>query len=194
MQPIRKPTRAQLQSFIQDQQVVLALGELFDAVAAVDLDLMKTGDLIWTATHGTTRAGALLANGQAVSRTTYADLFAVLTRSGTGNTFDITTDRVTFAAHGLLDTDRIQFYSTGTIPTGLVEGTVYFVRDKTDDTFKVAATSGGAAINLTVSNGTGTQKWISAPYGDGDGEPGTTFNVPNAADIGGISNTAFIVY
>lgn len=58
------------------------------------------------------------------------------------------TDLVYSTAHGYPDTTKIVFYN-GTPPNGLTEGTVYFVRDATTDTFKVAATSGGVAIDLT---------------------------------------------
>jgi hypothetical protein len=58
------------------------------------------------------------------------------------------TDVFTSLAHGYADTQKICFIN-GTAPTGLTEGTVYFVRDATTDTFKVAATSGGAAIDIT---------------------------------------------
>ena len=57
-------------------------------------------------------------------------------------------DTVYSEAHGYSDTQKIVFIN-GTPPGGLTEGTTYFVRDATTDTFKVAATSGGAAINLT---------------------------------------------
>lgn len=60
------------------------------------------------------------------------------------------TDTVYAAGHGYADTDTIVFYS-GTPPAPLVEGTVYYVRDATTDTFKVAATSGGTAIDLTAA-------------------------------------------
>ena len=60
------------------------------------------------------------------------------------------TDIVYSAAHGYSDTNKIVFFN-GTPPAPLVEGTVYFVRDSTADLFKVAATAGGAAINLTTS-------------------------------------------
>ena len=63
-------------------------------------------------------------------------------------TVTISTDVVTSLAHGFSDTNTIVFYG-GTVPSPLVEGTVYYVRDATTDTFKVAATSGGAAIDLT---------------------------------------------
>ena len=60
---------------------------------------------------------------------------------------DTVTDVVTCQGHGYSDTDTIVFYG-GTVPGGLAEGGVYYVRDATADTFKVAATSGGAAIDL----------------------------------------------
>ena len=58
-------------------------------------------------------------------------------------------DVIYAASHGYSDTDTIVFYS-GTPPAPLVEGTVYFVRDAATDSFKVAATSGGTAIDLTA--------------------------------------------
>lgn len=61
---------------------------------------------------------------------------------------DISTDIVTCYGHSYANTNTIAFYGDS-VPGGLVEGTVYFVRDATTDTFKVAATSGGAAIDLT---------------------------------------------
>lgn len=66
------------------------------------------------------------------------------------------TDLITCTGHGYSDTQKIVFYN-GTPPGGLAEGTIYFVRDATTDTFKVAATSGGAAIDLTSAGSTGCQ-------------------------------------
>lgn len=62
------------------------------------------------------------------------------------------TDVVTCPAHGYVDTNKVVFYGD-TTPAGLTEGTVYFVRDATTDTFKVAATAGGAAIDITSAGG-----------------------------------------
>ena len=64
------------------------------------------------------------------------------------------TDIVYSTAHGYADTTKIVFFN-GTPPTGLTEGTVYFVRDSTTDTFKVTATSGGTAIDLTGASSFG---------------------------------------
>lgn len=63
------------------------------------------------------------------------------------------TDVVYSPAHGWSDTQKIAFF--GTPPTGIVEGTTYFVRDSTTDTFKVAATSGGTAIDITGASSFG---------------------------------------
>jgi hypothetical protein len=59
------------------------------------------------------------------------------------------TDLIYAPSHGWSDTQKIVFF--GVPPTGLTEGTTYFVRDAVTDTFKVAATSGGTAINLTAA-------------------------------------------
>lgn len=68
-------------------------------------------------------------------------------------TVDVASDVLTSPAHGLADTTQIVFYG-GTPPGGLVEGTPYFVRDSAANSFKVAATSGGVAIDLTSTGDT----------------------------------------
>lgn len=65
-------------------------------------------------------------------------------------------DTIRCPAHGFSDTQTIVFYGA-TPPGGLTEGAVYYVRDATTDTFKVAATSGGAAIDLTSSGSSACQ-------------------------------------
>lgn len=64
---------------------------------------------------------------------------------------DVTNNKVLCENHGLVNDDRVVFYG-GTPPTGLVEGTVYWVVGNTaadPDTFQVSATQGGAAIDIT---------------------------------------------
>lgn len=72
------------------------------------------------------------------------------------------TDTITAFAHGLAADDRVVFYPgyNVTIPTGITEGTVYFVRATglTTDTFTVATTSGGAAVDVTGAAGAVFQK------------------------------------
>jgi hypothetical protein len=67
-------------------------------------------------------------------------------------TVDSGTDTVTWNSHGMSDGQKIGFFAT-TMPGGLSAGTLYYVRDAATNTFKVAASSGGAAIDIT-SNGT----------------------------------------
>lgn len=64
---------------------------------------------------------------------------------------DVTNNRVLCEGHGLSNDMNVVFYG-GTTPTGLTEGTVYFVVGVTaadPDYFQVSATQGGAAIDIT---------------------------------------------
>ena len=80
------------------------------------------------------------------------------------------TDVVYSMAHGWADTQKIAFFQ-GTPPGGLTEGTTYFVRDAATDSFKVAATAGGVAIDLTSASSYGcvvsaiTEDVYAAPLG-----------------------------
>lgn len=71
------------------------------------------------------------------------------------STVDATTDLFLSKGHGLTTNDRV-FFSTvngEAIPTGVVAYTLYYViaTGLTTDAFAVSATSGGAALNVTVS-------------------------------------------
>lgn len=66
------------------------------------------------------------------------------------------TDALTITGHLLVSDASVRVSNSGgVLPSPLVAGTTYFVRDITTNTFKLAATLGGSAINLTT-NGTGT--------------------------------------
>lgn len=86
----------------------------------------------------------------------YTTSCEILEAAATGKVFsaDETTNAITSTAHGFADGDRIIFRD-GDAPRPLASDTVYFVRDKTNDTFKLAETSGGTAIDLAES-GSGT--------------------------------------
>lgn len=64
---------------------------------------------------------------------------------------------ITKTAHGLTINDIVVFATTGTLPTGLVAGTKYYVLSAglTTDDFQVSLTAGGSAINTTGA-GSGT--------------------------------------
>ena len=66
------------------------------------------------------------------------------------------TNVITIASHGLSDGDAIKFSTSDTMPANLTAGTTYYVRDKTSNTFKVAASSGGVAIDIDQGSGTHT--------------------------------------
>lgn len=61
-------------------------------------------------------------------------------------------------AHGLPNDRRVVFFPVAgeALPTGITEGTDYFVINQTADTFQVSATQGGAAVNLTTD---GEVRW-----------------------------------
>lgn len=124
----------------------------------------------------TAPTGYLVCDGSAVSRTTYAALFAVLHLSATITVTIATPGVVTWTSHVLENGDPVVFTTTGALPTGITAGTTYYVINKAANTFQIAATVGGTAINTTGSQ-SGVHTGIHAPYGRGD--TSTTFNVPD---------------
>jgi hypothetical protein len=73
-----------------------------------------------------------------------------------------TSDTITAYTHGLTTDDRLVFYPgyNVTLPTGITEGTVYFIRATglTSDAFTISTTSGGAAVDVTGAAGAIFQK------------------------------------
>ncbi|MER7212456.1 hypothetical protein ABT340_35835 [Streptosporangium sp. NPDC000239] len=67
----------------------------------------------------------------------------------------LTNDQLLSVAHGLADGDRVQLFNvfSESLPTGLTEGTVYYVVGSTTNTFKVSATFGGSAVDITAVGG-----------------------------------------
>jgi len=69
----------------------------------------------------------------------------------------IATETITATGHTLTNGDRIQFTTTNTLPAPLVKDTSYFVINSATNTFKVEASVGGGAVNITnVGVGTHT--------------------------------------
>jgi hypothetical protein len=67
----------------------------------------------------------------------------------------LTNDKFFSVAHGMSDADRVMLFDTfgEALPTGVSEGTIYYVVSSTADTFKVSTTSGGAAVDITATGG-----------------------------------------
>lgn len=129
----------------------------------------------------TAPAGWLMCDGAAVSRTTYATLFALL--NPTVGTFTVTIASpgvVTLNSHGLETSDAVYITTTGALPTGLTTNTRYWVIKVDANTFRLATSQAnadaGTAINTSGSQ-SGTHTLRRSPYGVGDGS--TTFNTPN---------------
>lgn len=64
-----------------------------------------------------------------------------------------TSDTITIPGTTLAVDDRIAFYATSgsSLPTGLTEGTVYFVKTASGADITVATTSGGTTVDITVA-------------------------------------------
>lgn len=150
------------------------------------VDVVPVGVVQWFGGAAAPTSDWLICDGSAVSRTTYAALYAALGGAsspyGQGNgttTFNVpnllertvagakaatSLGTVTFAnATDLLTlaghglVDGARVYFTGgTAPTGLTASTRYFAVNTTANTLQLAATLGGAAINFT-SDGSGTR-------------------------------------
>jgi hypothetical protein len=94
----------------------------------------------------------------------YAPLNGSVKGFGEVDSTAVTNDTITSSGHGLTTDDRVMLFNVfaESIPTGLTEGTVYFVLASglTTDVFKVATTSGGSAINITAQGELFFQKVI----------------------------------
>jgi hypothetical protein len=81
---------------------------------------------------------------------------------------DTTTDFFTCVEHGLVNTNVIfpvlnnttsLIFSLAVFAGGLASGTAYYVVNKTNDTFQLSLTSGGAPIDITVNATVDLTKW-----------------------------------
>lgn len=128
--------------------------------------------------RNTAPTGFLKCNGAAVSRSTYAALFAAIYKMATVTMTIAAPGVISWPGHTLSANDPVQFTSTGVLPTGFVTATNYYVVGASivaGVSFQLSATPGGAAITTTGAQ-SGIHTAHNAPFGIGDGS--TTFNVP----------------
>ena len=92
-----------------------------------------------------------------IPRTNYDQMWFVVKRSINLGivTADASTDKLALSGHGMVNGTRVRFSTTDTIPGGLSVDTDYYVVSTATNAFKVEATVGGGAVNIT-SAGTGT--------------------------------------
>lgn len=153
-------------------------GALWLTLATKPTDQSPVGMCASFAFNEALPAGWVKRNGAAYSRITYPVLYARLVKTSTATITIAAPGVVTWNGHGRSVHDPIKWQTTGALPTGLVVGTTYYVATTglTTNTFQLAATPGGVAINTTGAQA-GVHTAIHAPFGDGDGV--TTFNVPD---------------
>lgn len=80
------------------------------------------------------------------------------------------TDTITITGHGFVDGTKV-LYQWDTIASigGLTDSTEYYVRDATANTFKLASTLGGSAIDLTSTSGSSYYYFKPSAPTDGTG-------------------------
>lgn len=154
--------------------------ELGKLVSAVQEALVPAG-AVQAFAMNSNPSGWLIANGDPVSRSQYAALFAALvTNAGfSSQTFAVTIASpavFTKASHGFSGGERLRLSTTGALPTGLNTLSDYFVEVINTNTFYLSTTSGGTRIN-TSGTQSGTHSYIQSLYGLGNGS--TTFNLPD---------------
>lgn len=84
------------------------------------------------------------------------------------------------AAAGIVDTNTVVLDPIigVSLPTGLSASTIYYVRDMSGDTFKLALTSGGTAIDITAAGSGMVQKLEVKRINNGD-----TITIPSGAIV-----------
>lgn len=143
------------------------------------------GDIIHTSAAAAP-FGTLIADGDLISRTTYADLFkALVTDAGfTATAFTVTiADPAVFTktTHGFKGGERLRLYTTGALPTGLNATDDYFVVYIDANTFKLSTSQYHDAIVATTGTQSGSHTYLRSLWGLGDGS--TTFRKPNLLDV-----------
>jgi hypothetical protein len=82
--------------------------------------------------------------------------FSTYTKTFVDAGVDTGTEIITSVAHGFSNGDAVTLTSTGTLPTGITAGSVYYIISATTDTFKLSTTYAGSAVNITDNTGGGT--------------------------------------
>lgn len=77
----------------------------------------------------------------------------LLSPSSLGAFTGATNDNITCPGHGLSVDDRVAFFPINgeALPTGITEGTVYWVKAVSGDTFTLSTTQGGATLDITAA-------------------------------------------
>lgn len=153
----------------------------------------------------------LLADGSNVSRATYANLYAAIwvtywvwdgsttftlpnysgripvgkrsaTSKGTATMTIASPCVVTNTTHWLANGNKVYFITTGALPTGLTASTEYYIINATVNTFQLATTLNGTAIN-TSGTQSGTHTLYSADFNTLWGTGGEDLHILSSNEI-----------
>jgi hypothetical protein len=96
----------------------------------------------------TTPKGDSFSTGATTSSTPAANIFTIASPT-----------TVTWTAHGLVTATMVYFTSAGTLPTGVVSGTIYYVcsANNTANAFQISSTRANAVAGTCDINATGSQ-------------------------------------
>lgn len=177
---IQSPTAAQLAKICQnDQKLTMDFIQLFNVQGLFPgLVIYSAAPAVGGVLQVNGQAIALPANGTAVSRSGYPNLFNAIVPISAVTISHASPGVVAWTANGLAANVPVYFTTNGALPSPLVAGTEYFVKTPGTNSFTVSATAGGAVIN-TTTNGSGTHTATAYPNGIGDGS--TTFGTPTVA-------------
>jgi len=108
--------------------------------------------------------------------------------AGAVTAVDAGTDRLSHSLGLIPNNTQVAIRSTGSVPGGLVQGTIYYVVNTLFGDAQLSATSGGAAINIT-STGSGTIELVRTPNVNNPLPPAKEENT-NWRDIGPTNRVA----
>lgn len=160
-----------------------------DLAAAVVGALIPPGMLLpWPSKTLPTNGLFLWADGVAVSRATYATLFAAIVPVLGTVTVTLASPGVwtCSASHNLAIGDAVYLTTTGALPTGVSANTIYYVMTvPSGTTFTLGTTRSTTAVTIAVNTSvsqSGVHTVRACPFGLGDAS--TTFNTPKLCGMG----------
>jgi hypothetical protein len=138
---------------------------------------IPTGSVLAMSTSGTVN-GFLLCDSTAISRATYNSLYDVISPSRNITISIASPAVITLAGHGLVADTIVEFFTDGTLPTGISTNTTYYVLSTgmTTDSFRISTSKGGSAVN---TSGTQIGTHSIRHFMNGNGNGSTTFNLPD---------------
>ena len=151
-------------AYVYYRLIVTDIGNNTDLLRMFELELKGLGPVgnmtliteTSTASASPDNAHIALFNEEVDALTLDTDIMAWASRSKQTFTATNATNVLTASSHGLGNTNRVMLTTTDAdLPAGLDSETVYYVVNKTVNTFKVSLTSGGVAVTFS-DDGTGT--------------------------------------